>query len=77
MVFKYSTRTPLRLEDEDPRVASVAKLFFHELARKHGNPVYNLLPDLLSRLSADAHIAPPAFQRIMTRLFGFIDKARG
>jgi len=64
------------LEDPDPRVAGVAKLFFHELSQKHGNPIYNLLTDLLSRLSSDADISPEAFQRIMTRLVGFIDKDR-
>ena len=64
------------LEDPDPRVASVARLLFHELSRKHGNPIYNLLPDLLSRLSGDAALVPDAFQRIMTRLLGFIDKDR-
>jgi hypothetical protein len=50
--------------------------YIMELSRKHGNPIYNLLPDLLSRLSGDETIAPPAFQRIMTRLLGFIDKDR-
>jgi len=64
------------LEDVDPRVASVAKLFFHELSHKHGNPVYNLLTDLLSRLSADDSISPDAFKRIMTRLVGYLDKDR-
>ena len=64
------------LEDADPRVASVARLLFHELSRKHGNPIYNLLPDLLSRLTGDETIEPAAFQRIMTRLLGFIDKDR-
>jgi condensin complex subunit 1 len=64
------------LEDPDPRVASVARLLFHELSRKHGNPIYNLLPDLLSRLSGDEGIEPEAFRRIMTRLLGFIDKDR-
>jgi condensin complex subunit 1 len=64
------------LEDPDPRVAAVAKLLFAELSRKHGNPIYNLLPDLLSRLSGDAATSPEAFQSIMTRLLGFIDKDR-
>ena len=64
------------LEDVDPRVAGVAKLFFHELSQKHGNPIYNLLTDLLSRLSSDEDISPDAFKRIMTRLVGFIDKER-
>ena len=64
------------LEDPDPRVAAVAKLLFAELSRKHGNPIYNLLPDLLSRLSGDAATSPEAFRAIMTRLLGFIDKDR-
>ena len=64
------------LEDPDPRVAAVAKLLFAELSRKHGNPIYNLLPDLLSRLSGDEATSPAAFQSIMTRLLGFIDKDR-
>jgi condensin complex subunit 1 len=64
------------LEDPDPRVASVARLLFHELSRKHGNPIYNLLPDLLSRLSGDDQLTPDVFQKIMTRLLGFIDKDR-
>jgi len=64
------------LEDEDPRVSSVARLFFAELAKKHGNPIYNLLPDLLSRLSSDAEISEEAFERIMRRLCGFIDKEK-
>ena len=64
------------LEDPDPRVAAVAKLLFAELSRKHGNPIYNLLPDLLSRLSGDASTSPEAFRAIMTRLLGFIDKDR-
>jgi len=64
------------LEDEDPRVSSVSRLFFTELAKKHGNPIYNLLPDLLSRLSSDAEISEEAFERIMRRLCSFIDKEK-
>jgi len=45
-----------RLADADPAVSSLAALFFHELARrataKGGNPVYNMLPDVLSSLAA-------------------------
>ena len=61
------------LEDPDPRVAAVAKLLFAELSRKHGNPIYNLLPDLLSRSGIAMHLFE-AFRAIMTRLLGFIDK---
>ena len=40
-------------DKEDERIADLAKLFFHELARKAGdkNPIYNILPDIISRLS--------------------------
>jgi condensin complex subunit 1 len=36
--------------DEDSRIAGLAKLFFHELAKK-GNAIYNIIPDMVSRLS--------------------------
>ena len=43
----------LSLEDPDARVAGIAQLFFAELAKK-GNAVYNMLPDIISALSAAA-----------------------
>ena len=48
------------LEAAGPRqlAASVARLLFHELSRKHGCPIYNLLPDLLSRLLRRRRVAP-------------------
>lgn len=55
------------LEDSNPRIADLAKLFFHELAQKvhtlntfsqlilvyflQGNTLYNVLPDIISHLS--------------------------
>ena len=36
--------------DDDVRISNLAKLFFLELAKK-GNAVYNILPDMVSRLS--------------------------
>jgi condensin complex subunit 1 len=39
----------LRLEDDDERVADLARLFFHELSHKD-NAVYNILPDVISNL---------------------------
>ncbi|XP_004345622.1 condensin XCAP-D2 chain [Capsaspora owczarzaki ATCC 30864] len=44
--------------DEDRRIADLAKLFFHELAKK-GNTIYNILPDIVSRLSAATGTASP------------------
>ena len=62
------------LEDCDPQVAALARLFFHELAQRTGAPIYNLLPDVLSRLSSDAGLSEDGFARIMKHLLQFIDK---
>ena len=62
------------LEDSDPQVAALARLFFHELAQRTGAPIYNLLPDVLSRLSADASLSEESFSRIMKHLLQFVDK---
>ena len=56
------------LEDEDERVAALAKLFFAELAKrevKGTSPIYNMLPDILSNLSRETRLTKPQFQSIM------------
>ncbi|XP_014671209.1 PREDICTED: condensin complex subunit 1-like [Priapulus caudatus] len=64
----------LCLSDVDERVASLTKLFFHELSKK-GNAVYNILPDVISRLSdPDAGVPEEQFRNIMSYLFSFIQK---
>lgn len=53
------------LVDPDDRIQALAQLFFHELARKEhkqSNPVYNLLPDIISNLSKDASLEVEAFR---------------
>ena len=40
----------LRITDEEERISGLAKLFFTELGRK-ANALYNVLPDIISRLS--------------------------
>ena len=62
------------LEDSEPQVAALARLFFHELAQRTGAPIYNLLPDVLSRLSADGSLSEDSFSRIMKHLLQFVDK---
>ena len=44
------------LEDTDPRLRDAAKMFFREVAKRGNSPIYNLLPDVISRLSAAAAI---------------------
>lgn len=78
------------LEDEDERIADLAKLFFSELATKD-NAIYNNLPDgkpstalirghtdlvpVISHLSVGAHaVDEEKFQSTMRYIFKFIEK---
>ncbi|KAG9458101.1 hypothetical protein H6P81_002609 [Aristolochia fimbriata] len=63
----------LRLEDEEERISNLAKLFFHELSKKGSNPIYNLLPDILGRLS-NQNLKEGQFCNIMQFLIGSIKK---
>ncbi|XP_046850199.1 condensin complex subunit 1-like isoform X2 [Xenia sp. Carnegie-2017] len=64
------------LQDEDSRIAELAKCFFSELSKK-GNAVYNILPDIISRLSdPETGIQENPFKSIMSYLFSFIKKDR-
>ncbi|XP_065194710.1 condensin complex subunit 1-like [Sycon ciliatum] len=66
----------LCLEDENEQISNLAKLFFMELARK-GNAIYNILPDIISRLSdVKVGVDAKAFRQIMKYLFSFIQKDR-
>ncbi|KAF8137642.1 non-SMC mitotic condensation complex subunit 1-domain-containing protein [Boletus edulis] len=63
------------LEDEEPRVSDLAKLFFTELSTKD-NAIYNNLPDVISHLSSGEHaVDEEAFQSTMRYIFTFIEKA--
>ncbi|KAK7496786.1 hypothetical protein BaRGS_00011995 [Batillaria attramentaria] len=60
--------------DGDDQISGLAKLFFHELAKK-GNALYNILPDAISRLSdPEIGVEEEHFQTIMRYLFSFIQK---
>ncbi|XP_063818506.1 condensin complex subunit 1 isoform X2 [Pseudophryne corroboree] len=62
------------LIDEDQEIASLAKNFFTELSNK-GNAVYNLLPDIISRLSdPECGVEEEPFQKIMRHLLSYITK---
>lgn len=64
------------LEDEDERIADLAKLFFSELSTKE-NAIYNNLPDVISHLSVGAHaVEEPVFQSTMRYIFSFIEKEK-
>jgi condensin complex subunit 1 len=65
----------LCLRDEDPRIRDTARLLFHELSKRSNNPVYNLLPDIVSQLSQRPN-ARDDFRSIMSFLLGYIKKER-
>ncbi|KAF5191977.1 Condensin complex subunit [Thalictrum thalictroides] len=69
----YINEMAVCLEDEDERISSLAKLFFHELSKKGSNPIYNLLPDILGRLCKQ-NLKKEVFNNIMQFLIGSIKK---
>ncbi|PTB65762.1 hypothetical protein BBK36DRAFT_1135552 [Trichoderma citrinoviride] len=60
------------MEDEDRRIADLAKMFFTELSTKD-NAVYNHFVDMFSLLSA-GDMEEEAFRRIIRFLLGFVEK---
>ena len=65
----------LCLEDKDPRIRDMSRLLFHELSRRSNNPIYNLLPEIISRLS-QIDSEKLAFRSIMAFLLSFIKKEK-
>ncbi|XP_065504815.1 condensin complex subunit 1 isoform X2 [Caloenas nicobarica] len=62
------------LIDPEEAIMGVALNFFSELSNK-GNAIYNLLPDVISRLSdPDCGIEEESFHTIMRHLFSYITK---
>ena len=65
----------LCLRDDDPRIRDMSRLLFHELSKRSNNPIYNLLPEIISQLSQIA-IGKEDFRRIMAFLLGYITKEK-
>lgn len=64
------------LVDDDEEISLLARSFFNELSCK-GNTVYNLLPDIISRLSdVECGIEEEPFHAVMRLTFGYITKDR-
>ncbi|XP_061493362.1 condensin complex subunit 1 isoform X2 [Rhineura floridana] len=62
------------LIDPEEEIVGLARNFFTELSSKD-NAVYNLLPDIISRLSdPDSGIEEQPFRTVMRQLFSFITK---
>jgi condensin complex subunit 1 len=65
----------LCLRDDDPRIRDMSRLLFHELSKRSNNPIYNLLPDIISQLSLLPN-RKEDFRGIMSFLLGYIKKER-
>ncbi|KAI5092898.1 condensin complex subunit 1 [Silurus meridionalis] len=64
------------LLDPEPHIANLAVNFFNELSAKD-NAIYNLLPDIISRLSdPERGMQEEDFSTIMKQLFSYITKER-
>ncbi|CAG8224947.1 unnamed protein product [Penicillium salamii] len=63
------------LEDEDKKIADLARMFFTELATKD-NAVYNHFVDMFSLLSAERNLDEQALRRIVKFLIGFVEKEK-
>ncbi|XP_040834711.1 condensin complex subunit 1 [Ochotona curzoniae] len=62
------------LIDPEPEIAALAKNFFNELSHK-GNAIYNLLPDIISRLSdPEGGVEEEPFHTILKQLLSYITK---
>jgi len=65
----------LCLRDDEARIRDMARLLFNELSKRSNNPIYNLLPDIVSRLS-QMGTKKEDFRSIMFFLLGFIKKEK-
>jgi condensin complex subunit 1 len=63
------------LRDKDSRIRDMSRLLFHELSKRSNNPIYNLLPEIISQLSLK-DISKEDFRSIISFLLGFIKKER-
>lgn len=63
--------------DHDPHVASLAKMFFHELAGKDAiGGIYNHIPDMISTLAVEEGVEGEAFKTICRFIFDYIKRER-
>ncbi|CAI7600697.1 unnamed protein product [Penicillium pancosmium] len=63
------------LEDDDKKIADLARMFFTELATKD-NAVYNHFVDMFSLLSAEKNLEEASLRRIVKFLIGFVEKEK-
>jgi len=65
----------LCLRDDEVRIRDMARLLFHELSKRSNNPIYNLIPEIVSRLSSMS-VKKDDFRYILSFLLNFIKKEK-
>ncbi|KAK0180325.1 hypothetical protein PV327_005980 [Microctonus hyperodae] len=71
-----SAELTLCIVDSDAKIRNTAKQFFHELSQK-GNVLYNVIPDILSRLtSPNINVEQDDLHIIFKYIFGLLHKER-
>ncbi|XP_015587406.1 condensin complex subunit 1 [Cephus cinctus] len=66
----------LCIVDPDPDICQSTKQFFRDLSQK-GNALYNVMPDILSRLSdPELHLEEDKFQEVLRYILGLLQKER-
>merc|ERR1712048_346526 len=63
------------IEDGQEEIKRHARFFFGELSKKSKNHIYNILPDIISRLCSEhsQDIEYDTFKKLMKYMFGFIE----
>jgi len=61
------------MEDPIDEIQRQAKFFFHELSKKNKNQIYNILPDIISRLCEEdaSSVDFEKFKKLMKSMFEF------
>ncbi|KAI1724403.1 non-SMC mitotic condensation complex subunit 1 domain-containing protein [Ditylenchus destructor] len=59
--------------DADHQIVLLARGFFTEMSKKH-NVLYNLMPDIISKLTTNKDLTDEQFQDVMKFLLSFIEK---
>ncbi len=63
--------------DDDQRIAGMARMFFSEFARKSNNHLYNVMPDIISRLcDPSAELDEQNFHTILKWIMALIQKEK-
>ncbi len=70
----FISEIALCIKDEEEHIRRLVKVFFHELSKRSHSPIYNLLPDIVGRLSHNEKLSQESFKEIMSFLLGFVRK---